>query len=196
MQLNSSGYNNTALGHFALINNSNGWHNTAIGDNAGGTYGSNYYCTFLGSGANPSSNSLTNATAIGYNSIVTASNSIQLGNSSVTNVNTYGNVTVQNGKGLIRSNDGTQQKKVVTVVTVNTSIAALSTYGVAVSFSEAFSSAPDVFIGNITGGGGFAEVIMSVANVSATGCSFYVSNPRTSTYSPNYSVKIIAIGPQ
>jgi hypothetical protein len=114
----------------------------------------------------------------------------------VTNINTYGNITVQNGKGIIRNSDGIQQKKVTTVVTVNSPIGALGTSSFALVFSEGFSSAPDVFIGNITGGGGFAELIMSVTNVSSGGFTLVISNPRNVAASPNYSVKIIAIGPQ
>ncbi|MDD3466511.1 MAG: phage tail protein [Campylobacterales bacterium] len=65
----------------------------AIGYKAG-YYGKKTYCTFIGN--NACSNNLTgitNATSIGYNSTVTASNQVQLGNSSTT---TYVYGTVQN----------------------------------------------------------------------------------------------------
>jgi hypothetical protein len=47
----------------------------------------------IGSSADVSSNALSNATAIGYGASVTTSNTIQLGNTSVTNVNTSGTLT-------------------------------------------------------------------------------------------------------
>ena len=68
--------NNVALGITALDSISIGDGNTAIGASAD-----------VGSG------DLTNATAIGNGAIVTASNTMQLGNTSVTNVKTSGSVT-------------------------------------------------------------------------------------------------------
>ena len=47
--------------------------------------------TFIGTAANVGSNNLTNATAIGYGAIVNTSNTIQLGNSLITDVITSGN---------------------------------------------------------------------------------------------------------
>jgi uncharacterized protein (TIGR02145 family) len=55
------------------------------------TTGSNN--TAIGAEANFGANNLTNATAIGYQASVAASNTIQLGNTSVTNVKTSGTVT-------------------------------------------------------------------------------------------------------
>jgi NDP-sugar pyrophosphorylase family protein len=67
---------NTASGNSALVSNTTGSNNTAIGNQAD-----------VGSGA------LTNATAIGAGAIVNASNTIQLGNTDVTNVITSGTLT-------------------------------------------------------------------------------------------------------
>jgi hypothetical protein len=50
------------------------------------------YCSWI-SGANVASNNLSNATAIGFGANVAASNTIQLGNTSVTNLITSGKVT-------------------------------------------------------------------------------------------------------
>jgi hypothetical protein len=72
----STGDFNSALGNDALLTNSSGSYNTALGDKADVQLGN-----------------LSNATAIGYNAKVTASNSIQLGNASVTDVNTSGTIT-------------------------------------------------------------------------------------------------------
>jgi hypothetical protein len=76
---NSTGQNNTAVGSYALSTNTTGNNNTAIG-----------------ASADVSSANLTNATAIGYNARVGTSNTIQLGNTSVTNVNTSGAITAKN----------------------------------------------------------------------------------------------------
>ena len=195
MGSNLSGHSNTAIGNFALGNNSAGIFNSAFGVNAGANYQSNNYCTFLGSFSNTLSNGLSNATAIGYNAVVAASNTIQLGNPSVSTVNTYGNITVLNGKGLIRSSDGTQRKMVVTPVGISLSIPAGGTTQVAFSFAEVFSSAPEVSIGSCSGGG-FAEVVMTLAEVTSTNAKVFIFNPRSFSASPNFTVRVMAIGPQ
>jgi hypothetical protein len=92
--LNSNivGGGNTAMGNNAL-RNTNASENTAIGNAAGivNTTGTNN--TAIGGYADFGANNLTNATAIGNQAIVTASNTIQLGNTSVTNVKTSGTLT-------------------------------------------------------------------------------------------------------
>ncbi len=107
-----------------------------------------------------------------------------------------GNLTVQNGKGIIRSNDGTQKKELSTTATVNTTITSWATAIISFTFPESFSAAPDVYVGNAVSGSGFAEVMMTVGNITTTGGTLYVHNPRTVSWSPNYIIKIIAIGPQ
>ena len=74
---NNTGQNNTALGYQSLTSNTSGSSNTAIGYSA-----------------MSSSSTYSNSTALGYNAQVTASNQIQLGNSSVTNINTSGTLTL------------------------------------------------------------------------------------------------------
>ena len=76
MQQNSSGGQNTGIGNMALNINSTGSNNTAIG----------YAADVL-------TNNLSNATAIGNGAKVAASNTIQLGNTDVTNVKTSGTIT-------------------------------------------------------------------------------------------------------
>jgi len=87
LKLNTSGSDNSAVGLFALSANTSGGFNTAIGSNAlvANTTGSNN--TAVGAHAGPDSAhlNLTNATAIGANAQVTASNSLILG--SVNGVN-------------------------------------------------------------------------------------------------------------
>ena len=47
----------------------------------------------MGTGANANNGTIDNATAIGFGAVVTASDKIQLGNASITNVNTSGTIT-------------------------------------------------------------------------------------------------------
>ncbi len=78
---NISGNKNSTFGAFTLFNNTTGNNNVAIGHSAGyaNTTGSNN--TFIGVNAGNvgTPNNLTNATAIGYNAQVTASNALILG---------------------------------------------------------------------------------------------------------------------
>ncbi len=108
-----------------------------------------------------------------------------------------GNIVVQNGKGIIRNTDGTQSKKLSTTVTVNTSFLAGETKTFGITWPETFSSIPEAFVGNIASGtGGWAEVIMTITNPGTTGATLWVYNAKNVTVNPNFSIKIIAIGPQ
>jgi hypothetical protein len=93
MQGNDNGNKNTAIGGETLYNNSQGSNNIAIGFGAMGsnTTGSNN--TIVGYVADVSSSALTNASAFGNGALVNASNKIQLGNTSVTSVNTSATIT-------------------------------------------------------------------------------------------------------
>lgn len=73
---NTSGNENTGYGHNSLYNNTTGSYNTTIG-----------------SRADVLSGALTNATAIGANAVVDASNKIQLGDNNVTLIQTSGTVS-------------------------------------------------------------------------------------------------------
>jgi hypothetical protein len=91
---NNTGANfNTAVGSEALYANTDGISNTAIGKSTGNVNTTGSQNTAIGAEANFGANNLTNATAIGYNAIVTASNSIRLGNTAVSNVKTNGTIT-------------------------------------------------------------------------------------------------------
>ncbi len=92
LRLNSTGGANTAIGP-ALASNTTGSYNTAVGYALGSnTTGS--YNTAIGDGANVSTGALTNATAIGANSFVNASNKVRIGSSTVTVVEVPVAVTV------------------------------------------------------------------------------------------------------
>lgn len=90
---------NTAVGYSAL-SATTGSGNTALGRSAGTTNTSGSNNTFLGQSSNASATNLSNATAIGNGAEVTASNTIQLGNGSVTNVNTSGTITTTGSVGI------------------------------------------------------------------------------------------------
>jgi hypothetical protein len=94
LQSNETGESNTALGEYALAQVVSGSNNTGIGNfslvaNLGNQNSA------LGAGADVSANTpnISNATAIGFDAKVATSNTIQLGNSSVTSVNTSGALT-------------------------------------------------------------------------------------------------------
>jgi hypothetical protein len=99
LNTNSTGSSITAIGMNALENNTTGSNNTAIGGGALSTNSTGGSNTAIGHGANVGSNNLTNATAIGSGAIVAADNTIQLGNTAVTKVNTSGTITAA-GMGL------------------------------------------------------------------------------------------------
>jgi Chaperone of endosialidase len=83
LENNTTGTNNTASGEHALDNNTSGGFNTGLGSNAGKTADlSNMTAsddTFVGANSAPITGTLANATAIGANAEVAASNSLVLG---------------------------------------------------------------------------------------------------------------------
>jgi hypothetical protein len=87
-----TGSSNTSVGNQSLMNTT-GSSNVGVGKGAGTTITSGSNNTMIGTGANVGTNSLTNTTAIGYNATVVASNTIQLGNTSITDVKTSGTFT-------------------------------------------------------------------------------------------------------
>ena len=90
---NTQGNNNIANGTAALYSNTEGNNNTANGASALFFNTTGSYNTAIGSGADVGSGALTNATAIGFDAKVATSNTIQLGNTAITNVKTSGTIT-------------------------------------------------------------------------------------------------------
>lgn len=132
--------------------------------------------------------------AFGYGNSGTFTENIRMDGTGSLAVRT--SLTVQNGKGIIRNTDGTQSKKLSTTATVNATFTAGQTQTFTLTWPEGFSATPEAWVANASGIGGWAEVVMSIANVSTTGATLYVYNPRTVSASPNFTVKIIAIGAQ
>jgi len=94
---NTIGYNNTGVGMYALTPSGStvttGSNNTGVGKYALSTNTTGSNNTAIGYQADVATNNLSNTTVIGSGAIVSASNTIQLGNTSVTNVNTSGTIT-------------------------------------------------------------------------------------------------------
>ncbi len=133
---NTTGSHNVGIGFSSLRNNTTGSYNIAIGENANSINTTGSYLTAIGYGADFSSAALTNATAIGNGAIATSSNSIQLGNSSVTNVVTSGNISATGFTGPLTGNAST-----ATALAIGRTI---STTGDVVYTSGAFDGTTDV----------------------------------------------------
>jgi len=88
----STGNNNTAVGGVSTNYNTTGSGNSCFGYSSGLSLITSSNNTCIGYNANVSADTWTNSTAIGYGATVGASNTIQLGNSSVTNINTSGSI--------------------------------------------------------------------------------------------------------
>ena len=101
---NTTGSNSSAFGYKALYN-STGSNNTGIGYQAGDLITTGTNNVIIGKDADPSVNSATNQIVIGYNAVGAGNNTVQLGNTAVTNVKTSGTITA--GAITIPNTDGT-----------------------------------------------------------------------------------------
>ena len=88
----------TAVGYMALTNTTNN-SNTALGSSAGSANNAGYNHSLFGMNAQPASANTVNATAIGFGASASY-NSIRLGNTSITNVNTSGSITTSGSLGV------------------------------------------------------------------------------------------------
>ena len=110
-----------------------------------------------------------------------------------------GNLTVQNGKGIIRSAGTQPLKKVTTQVSVSTSINNSTGITANFTFSEAFSALPEAYVGNIVTNSSNGEyMVMTLTNLTSAGGTLNVYNPRSGGgfSNVNFTVNIIAMGPQ
>jgi trimeric autotransporter adhesin len=87
----SSGIYNTSIGYAANSRNTTGYENVAIGIGTLYSNSTGEDITAIGSRADVSSDGLINATAIGANSIVNASNKVVIGDGNVTTIGGYAN---------------------------------------------------------------------------------------------------------
>ncbi len=83
---NTTGYYNATAGYYSMYSNTTGRYNAALGYRAMYSNTTGYYNTVVGAQANVASGALTNATAIGYNAIVDASNKVRIGNTAVVSI--------------------------------------------------------------------------------------------------------------
>lgn len=112
-----------------------------------------------------------------------------------------GDITVQNGKGLVRSTGGTQLKTMTFNISITGPLAANGTTVLGITFPEGFGGTPAVYVGGINaagGSGGHMECVYNIASVTNTGCSLYVYNPRGSAanFGSGTTITIVAIGAQ
>ncbi len=90
---NTTGSGNVTSGYISLYDNTTGGANTGIGMEALYSNSTGSDNTAVGAYANVSSGTLSNATALGASAMVTASNSVRIGSSSVTSIGGYANWT-------------------------------------------------------------------------------------------------------
>jgi hypothetical protein len=87
--MNSAGSANTASGSAALLSTTTGSYNTASGYRALYSNTTGNYNTAVGYGADVYTGSLTNATAIGANAVVDASNTVRIGDTNVQSIRAH-----------------------------------------------------------------------------------------------------------
>jgi len=92
---NVNGRYNTSLGYHSNLNLTSGDNNTSIGSRSGLNIVTGSNNTIIGSVADVLNSTISNATAIGNGAIVSASNTIQLGNTDITDVKTSGAITAK-----------------------------------------------------------------------------------------------------
>lgn len=91
---NTTGNYNAATGNIALYSNVTGSYNTATGHSAGSVNDNSTFCTYLGYDADqPDGTDITNSTAVGSASRITASNQVRIGASTVTSIGGFVNWT-------------------------------------------------------------------------------------------------------
>ena len=83
---NTTADNNTAIGGYSLFLNTTGMQNTALGADALGTLTTGSFNTAVGDSADVSVGTLFNTTTVGYKAVVSANNSIRIGNTLVTSI--------------------------------------------------------------------------------------------------------------
>lgn len=130
LQKNTSGYDNTAVGYLALNNTTTGYDNTALGIGALGnvtTGRNNVAIGYLANVGTFSDGTVRNAIAIGSEAVAYTSNSITLGNTSITTVSTEGQLTT--GDVTYPNRDGTNGQVLSTNGTGTVNWSNISTSG-------------------------------------------------------------------
>jgi hypothetical protein len=107
----STGNSNTSIGNQSLISTT-GSNNVGVGKRSGDANTTGNNNTIIGTNANLVANNLNNATALGYGAVVGSSDTVQLGNTDVTSVNTSGKLTT--GAVTYPNTDGTANQVLLT----------------------------------------------------------------------------------
>ncbi len=121
---NGIGDNNTAVGLGALQGNTSGAANTAIGDSAGLANTTGIHNTLVGAFADVGSTGLTNATAIGFGTVVSQSNAVVLGNNADVGIGTSTPTAKLDVVGAVKA-----ASAATTLQAVTTSTSAIGIYG-------------------------------------------------------------------
>ena len=191
LEANSTGVDNTSMGHLSLLLHTNGSSNTALGKSSltNLTSGSNNVALGFESGANigalgttsltsldnsviigykarPLNNATTNEIVIGHNSVGIGSNTVQLGNSLTTRVNTIGSISA--GK-----------------IVGNTSGTGISYNSTILSTGSGTSTVPSLTGNDVAG------VITFKTGLTPTGIGDFITLTFGSPYSTNPPVVII-----
>ena len=93
LMVNTTGANNTSTGYGSLQGNTTGSNNTALGQSAGDVITTGTNNVIIGSGADPSAADGINQIVIGRSAVGAGNNTVQLGNTDITNVKTSGTIT-------------------------------------------------------------------------------------------------------
>lgn len=98
---NTTGFNNTAIGYVALYSMTTGYNNTAVGISSGRFLSdgvalntTTFNSVYLGANTRANADGVSNEIVIGYNAIGNGSNSVTLGNDSITKTILKGNVGI------------------------------------------------------------------------------------------------------
>ena len=108
----TTGTANTSIGNQTMLNVSTGSNNTGLGQRSGQSITTGTNNTLIGLNADVSSPNANNETVIGKGATGSGDNTVQLGNTSVTNVNTSGTITA--GEITIPNTDGTSGQVLAT----------------------------------------------------------------------------------
>jgi hypothetical protein len=172
-----TGNSNTSIGNQSLISTT-GDNNTGVGKGSGSTLTTGSNNTLIGSTSNVGTNNLTNATALGFGATVATSNTVQLGNSSVTSVNTSGTITDPS----IKLTTGASNGYILTSAADGTASWAASSSSISggtINAIPRYSSATAITPGSITDNG----TDISFTNKTIAGGSAAVNAQTGTTYS-------------
>lgn len=117
-----------------------------------------------------------------------------------------GNLTAQNGKGIVRNYNSTQLKTETLTFTFPGLVAlgAGNTTNLSVTFPETYSAAPMVYVAGLVpsaGSAGYLECVFNISSITTSGFTLSIYNPRASgavfnNGTPNFALNFVAVGAQ